>query len=172
MFAIWSCAGLVLATAITMQIILQPSLPSLQDWREAQRAGQAYRCHQRLMARRHAVFSTQTMQAPPTVIDSILELPLHYKVHFLQLLCSGDPRSSFSVLGFAVKSLWSWKLDLVLCALSSQAVLLDQFGVLHDGQHPYPDAIAAVQALADRGLKLFVLSNSSRSAQNSQTNMQ
>ena len=66
-----------------MDIILQPFLPSLQGWRDARRAGQTYRCHQRLqlsMAGRHAISSTQTVQAPPTVIDSILELPLHYKV--------------------------------------------------------------------------------------------
>ncbi len=43
-----------------------------------------------------------------------------------------------------------------------QGVLLDQFGVLHDGKKPYPGAIAAVQHMAEHGLKLFILSNSSR----------
>ena len=46
--------------------------------------------------------------------------------------------------------------------LLQQAVLLDQFGVLHDGTNPYPDAIAAVVALADQVLKLLIVSNSSR----------
>ncbi len=42
-------------------------------------------------------------------------------------------------------------------------VLLDQFGVLHDGSVPYPDAIAAVRHLAfDRGLRVLIISNSSR----------
>ncbi|CAK0734875.1 hypothetical protein CVIRNUC_000496 [Coccomyxa viridis] len=33
----------------------------------------------------------------------------------------------------------------------TQAILLDQFGVLHDGRKPYPGAIEAVTALADSG---------------------
>lgn len=41
-------------------------------------------------------------------------------------------------------------------------VLLDQFGVLHDGKVPYPHAVAAVQRLADAGKQIIVLSNSSR----------
>ncbi|CAG9465664.1 unnamed protein product [Pedinophyceae sp. YPF-701] len=44
-----------------------------------------------------------------------------------------------------------------------KGVLLDQFGVLHDGQKPYPGAIDAVRTLAeDRGAKVVLLSNSSR----------
>ena len=42
------------------------------------------------------------------------------------------------------------------------AALLDQFGVLHDGQKPYPGAIEAVKYLADRVKKLLIISNSSR----------
>jgi hypothetical protein len=61
-------------------------------------------------------------------------------------------------------STMNWCYWTCLIAVAAQAVLLDQFGVLHDGQRPYLDAIAAVQALADRGLKLLILSNSSRSA--------
>ena len=45
-----------------------------------------------------------------------------------------------------------------------QGVLLDQYGVLHDGQKAYPGAVAAVEALAAAGRKLLVLSNSSRRA--------
>ena len=45
-----------------------------------------------------------------------------------------------------------------------QAVLLDQFGVLHDGQKPYPGAIEAVKTLAESGRKVLIISNSSRSA--------
>jgi hypothetical protein len=41
-------------------------------------------------------------------------------------------------------------------------VLLDQFGVLHDGKVPYPHAAAAVKRLADAGKQIIVLSNSSR----------
>ncbi|EFN54474.1 hypothetical protein CHLNCDRAFT_11074, partial [Chlorella variabilis] len=40
--------------------------------------------------------------------------------------------------------------------------LLDQFGVLHDGEKPYPGAIEAVAQLAARGMKLLIISNSSR----------
>ncbi len=39
---------------------------------------------------------------------------------------------------------------------------MDQFGVLHDGQKPYPGAIEAVSQMADAGLTLVILSNSSR----------
>ena len=45
-----------------------------------------------------------------------------------------------------------------------QAVLLDQFGVLHDGQKPYPGSVEAVKALAESGRKILIISNSSRSA--------
>jgi len=41
-------------------------------------------------------------------------------------------------------------------------VLLDQFGVLHDGKQPYPQAVAAVKQLADAGKQVVILSNSSR----------
>lgn len=44
-----------------------------------------------------------------------------------------------------------------------RGVLLDQFGVLHDGEKPYPGAIAAVSQLAARGVQLLIISNSSRS---------
>ncbi len=42
------------------------------------------------------------------------------------------------------------------------AVLLDQFGVLHDGQVALPGAAECYSALADAGKKLVVLSNTSR----------
>lgn len=41
-------------------------------------------------------------------------------------------------------------------------MLLDQFGVLHDGKRAYPEAVAAVQRLADDGVSVYILSNSSR----------
>jgi hypothetical protein len=41
-------------------------------------------------------------------------------------------------------------------------VLLDQFGVLHDGKVPYPHAAAAVERLAQAGKTIVILSNSSR----------
>jgi phosphoglycolate phosphatase-like HAD superfamily hydrolase len=43
-----------------------------------------------------------------------------------------------------------------------RGALLDQFGVLHDGQKPYPGAVEAVAKLAGRGMRLLVISNSSR----------
>lgn len=48
---------------------------------------------------------------------------------------------------------------------SFRGVLLDQFGVLHDGEKPYPGAIEAVSLLAGRGVKLLIISNSSRREQ-------
>lgn len=45
-----------------------------------------------------------------------------------------------------------------------QAILLDQFGVLHDGQKPYPGSVEAVKAMAETGRKILIISNSSRSA--------
>ena len=42
------------------------------------------------------------------------------------------------------------------------AVVLDQWGVLHDGTRPYPGAGAAVEALAAAGHRLAVLSNSGK----------
>ncbi|KAH9297826.1 hypothetical protein KI387_029508, partial [Taxus chinensis] len=43
-----------------------------------------------------------------------------------------------------------------------KAWLLDQFGVLHDGQRPYPGAIATLEQLAHSGAKMVIMSNSSR----------
>ncbi|CAN6448849.1 unnamed protein product [Victoria cruziana] len=42
--------------------------------------------------------------------------------------------------------------------------LLDQFGVLHDGNKPYPGAISTLEKLASSGMKMIILSNSSRRA--------
>ncbi|PWK62393.1 TIGR01459 family HAD-type hydrolase [Roseicyclus mahoneyensis] len=44
------------------------------------------------------------------------------------------------------------------------AIVLDQWGVLHDGTRPYPGALAAVAALKDAGVPLAVLSNSGKRA--------
>ncbi|MEM6739913.1 MAG: TIGR01459 family HAD-type hydrolase [Pseudomonadota bacterium] len=44
------------------------------------------------------------------------------------------------------------------------AIVLDQWGVLHDGQAPYPGAIAALERLKERGKRLAVLSNSGKRA--------
>jgi ribonucleotide monophosphatase NagD (HAD superfamily) len=43
-------------------------------------------------------------------------------------------------------------------------VLLDQFGVLHDGRTPYPRAAEAVARLHAAGKAVVVVSNSSRRA--------
>jgi HAD superfamily hydrolase (TIGR01459 family) len=44
------------------------------------------------------------------------------------------------------------------------ALIVDQFGVLHDGTHAYPDAPACVDRLTGAGKQLVVLSNSGRRA--------
>ncbi|XP_047330851.1 uncharacterized protein LOC124934371 [Impatiens glandulifera] len=45
-----------------------------------------------------------------------------------------------------------------------KAWFLDQFGVLHDGKQPYPDAISTLERLATTGAKMIIISNSSRRA--------
>jgi len=44
------------------------------------------------------------------------------------------------------------------------AIVLDQFGVLHDGTAPYPGAIRALERLGAAGVRLAVLSNSGKRA--------
>jgi len=44
------------------------------------------------------------------------------------------------------------------------AIVLDQWGVLHDGTRPYAGAIAALERLQARGTRLAVLSNSGKRA--------
>jgi len=44
------------------------------------------------------------------------------------------------------------------------AVLLDQFGVLHDGRRPFPQAAATLAALREAGLATVILSNSGKRA--------
>lgn len=53
-----------------------------------------------------------------------------------------------------------------------QGVLLDQFGVLHDGIHPYDGAIDTVTRLAAQGRRILLLSNSSRRAHGALGNLQ
>lgn len=43
-----------------------------------------------------------------------------------------------------------------------KGILLDQFGVLHDGQTAYPAAVPAVKWLHEQGMKILILSNSSK----------
>jgi ribonucleotide monophosphatase NagD (HAD superfamily) len=45
---------------------------------------------------------------------------------------------------------------------TAQGILLDQFGVLHDGKNAYPTAIDAVRKLSEAGRKVVILSNSAR----------
>jgi len=47
---------------------------------------------------------------------------------------------------------------------SYDAIVLDQWGVLHDGGRPYPGAIEALERLAASGMPLAVLSNSGKRA--------
>ena len=44
------------------------------------------------------------------------------------------------------------------------AIILDQWGVLHDGSEPYPGAVTALEALRRAGARLAVLSNSGKRA--------
>lgn len=44
------------------------------------------------------------------------------------------------------------------------AIVLDQWGVLHDGSTPYPGAVAALKTLSSAGHRLAVLSNSGKRA--------
>ena len=44
------------------------------------------------------------------------------------------------------------------------AIVLDQWGVLHDGTAPYPSAVEALTRLAARGTRIAVLSNSGKRA--------
>lgn len=43
-------------------------------------------------------------------------------------------------------------------------IVLDQWGVLHDGTAPYPGAVAAVRDLSESGTRIAVLSNSGKRA--------
>jgi len=49
-------------------------------------------------------------------------------------------------------------------AANYDGIVLDQWGVLHDGTTPYPDALAAIETLAGKGTRLAVLSNSGKRA--------
>lgn len=46
-----------------------------------------------------------------------------------------------------------------------QGFILDQWGVIHDGRQPLPDALAAILELKRRGKRLVLLSNSGRRAE-------
>ncbi|ESY75319.1 TIGR01459 family HAD-type hydrolase [Mesorhizobium sp. M0051] len=46
-----------------------------------------------------------------------------------------------------------------------EVLLLDQFGVLHDGTWPYPGAVAALRALKHAGKTVVLISNSGKRAQ-------
>ncbi len=54
--------------------------------------------------------------------------------------------------------------DLAAIAGRFDAIVLDQYGVLHDGARPYPGAVAALMALREAGHRLAVLSNSGKRA--------
>jgi len=49
-------------------------------------------------------------------------------------------------------------------AADYDAIVLDQWGVLHDGTAPYPSAVEALKLLKARNLRLAVLSNSGKRA--------
>lgn len=49
--------------------------------------------------------------------------------------------------------------------------LLDQWGVLHDGVRPYPDALAALEMLRQAAKRVIILSNSGRSGAENATQL-
>ena len=49
-------------------------------------------------------------------------------------------------------------------AMEYDAIVLDQWGVLHNGSQPYPGAVTALEALRNAGARLAVLSNSGKRA--------
>eukprot|EP00177_Eucheuma_denticulatum_P006187 GFKZ01011288.1.p1 GENE.GFKZ01011288.1~~GFKZ01011288.1.p1 ORF type:complete len:372 (-),score=20.48 GFKZ01011288.1:1751-2866(-) len=52
------------------------------------------------------------------------------------------------------------------------AVFLDQFGVIHDGQKPYPNALRTISKLHEAGIKTIILSNSSKQTSHSATKLE
>ncbi|MEO0382089.1 MAG: TIGR01459 family HAD-type hydrolase [Pseudomonadota bacterium] len=55
--------------------------------------------------------------------------------------------------------------NLMAVADQCDAIVFDQWGVLHNGSQPYPGAVEAIEALAKAGKKLAVLSNSGKRSQ-------
>ena len=47
--------------------------------------------------------------------------------------------------------------------MAAQGVLMDQYGVLHDGKKPHPSAIQTISRMASGDQRVLILSNSSRS---------
>lgn len=69
-------------------------------------------------------------------------------------------------------SVFGGERGVLLGAKKKKAVLLDQFGVLHDGNEAYPGAIEAVDRLhRDHGLRLLIVSNSSRRSEGALENL-
>lgn len=54
--------------------------------------------------------------------------------------------------------------DVAALAQRYDVFLVDQFGVLHDGQSPYPGAVEALSLLKDAGKKVTLISNSGKRA--------
>ena len=110
-----------------------------------------------------------TSHPPPRRLGSIAEIATHYKVKFLtpvrlQNRCKVRVLPILCVAGCGQPAIQDVKEP---CARDQwmllQGVLLDQYGCLHDGRQPYPGAIQAVAALAEAGMHIVLLSNSSRS---------
>ncbi len=65
-------------------------------------------------------------------------------------------------------------LPITVAGLAEQfeVFLLDQFGVLHNGQEPYPGAIDALERLQHAGKRVILLSNSGKRAEVNQVRME
>ncbi|MCB8874690.1 TIGR01459 family HAD-type hydrolase [Acidisoma silvae] len=54
----------------------------------------------------------------------------------------------------------------------ADAFLLDQFGTIHDGERPYPGALAAMMRARAAGKRIFILSNSGKRAAPNRTRLE
>jgi HAD superfamily hydrolase (TIGR01459 family) len=54
----------------------------------------------------------------------------------------------------------------------ADAFLIDQFGTIHDGEHPYPGAIDTLRAIRHAGKRIILLSNSGRRAPNNNARLE
>lgn len=94
--------------------------------------------------------------------------------HLVRLRTSSIPRTMGSALKITSSPSPSTQCQPLrsLADISSlyKTLLLDQFGVMHDGTKPYPGAIQAVKDLQERGFDMLIISNSSRRKKNTPLN--
>lgn len=89
-------------------------------------------------------------------------LPRVFAVGKLGLRPSASKRSHCRQQVCAIMASTAAGLSKILKDNSYRAILLDQFGVLHDGSTPYPPVAHALSSLHELNVEILVLSNSSR----------